>query len=66
MSSKLTLNNLLNKDSKDYMSDKQLLIILISNRQDKLTNVNAPLYRRLAILRGKVTNCLPENINPLN
>jgi hypothetical protein len=61
-----TIKQLNEKDSKEYISDKKLLQILIHERINKLTQVYSPLSTRLHELRSKVDNILPENLTPIN
>ena len=49
-----------NKDSDKYISNKLLLLILINERQSNCTNVYAPLYKRLADLKKVVEDNYPE------
>ena len=51
-----TINELLKKDSGEYLDDKSLILALIHERQSSVTNVNSPLYVRLNELEKKVEN----------
>lgn len=62
----LTIKQLNKKDSPEYISDKKLLMMLINERQNKTTNPYSPLNTRLAELKQKVENCLPQTINQIN
>lgn len=49
-----TVNQLIEKDSADYLEDIPLLIFLLEDRQERLTNVYAPLNTRIEELKGKL------------
>lgn len=53
---RFTINQLTNKKSEEYLEDRSLLMMIISDRMNSCSNVNAPLYTRLAELYKKVDN----------
>jgi len=59
-----TIDQLLIKENKNYISDKQLLLTIINERANRLTNIYSPLSIRLKELASKIGNgeiSVPEN-----
>jgi hypothetical protein len=49
-------------DNPDYLSDIQLIRMLINERRNKLTNSNAPLAQRLSQLAYKINDYANEGL----
>lgn len=61
MKFRYTIDNLKNKDSKEYMDDLKMLRSIVIERQQDCTNAYSPLYTRLQELYNKLSKAMELN-----